>query len=359
MKIGLVIYGELDTLSGGYLYDRKLVEHLRSCGDTVEILSLPWRNYFAHLTDNLHFRFTADLDLLIQDELNHPSLITANRKPNPFPVISLVHHLRISEQFPAWQKAIFKFVEKRYLESVDGYIFNSETTKGVVEGLVGEAKPNIVAFPPTDSHDSEMTAQQIERRAAQTGLFRIIFVGNLIPRKGLDTLLRAVNNLRFGVHVDVVGSLDMDARYALQMKRLAAIAHPQSRIMFHGPLRDQDLSALFGSADVLVVPSLYEGFGIVYLEGMGFGLPAIGTNQGAAGEIIAEGETGFLISPGDAERLAGYLERLATNKGELLRMSLNAFHRYQLQPSWSDTADRIREFLSQQINSFSAARQVE
>ncbi|HET9913419.1 MAG TPA: hypothetical protein VFQ13_16105, partial [Anaerolineales bacterium] len=56
MKIGFVIYGSLDTLSGGYLYDRKLVEYLRAQGDTVEIISLPWRNYAAHLTDNFWFR---------------------------------------------------------------------------------------------------------------------------------------------------------------------------------------------------------------------------------------------------------------------------------------------------------------
>ncbi len=52
MKIGFIIYGSLDTLSGGYLYDRKLVEYFRSQGDTVEIISVPWRNYAAHLTDN-------------------------------------------------------------------------------------------------------------------------------------------------------------------------------------------------------------------------------------------------------------------------------------------------------------------
>ncbi len=52
MKIDLIIYGSLDTLSGGYLYDRLLVDYLRTQGDMVEIVSLPWRNYTAHLTDN-------------------------------------------------------------------------------------------------------------------------------------------------------------------------------------------------------------------------------------------------------------------------------------------------------------------
>ncbi|MEJ5226295.1 MAG: hypothetical protein WHV44_17665, partial [Anaerolineales bacterium] len=100
MRLALIIYGSLNTLSGGYFYDRKLVESLRAAGDTVEIISLPWRNYAAHLTDNLTFRLPRGFDLIIQDELNHPSLIAANRRPHPCPVISLVHHLRCSEQRP-------------------------------------------------------------------------------------------------------------------------------------------------------------------------------------------------------------------------------------------------------------------
>ena len=79
MKIGLIIYGSIDTLSGGYMYDRMMVEYLRAQGDTVEIISLPWRNYAAHLTDNFSFKLLPNLDILIQDELNHPSLIGANR----------------------------------------------------------------------------------------------------------------------------------------------------------------------------------------------------------------------------------------------------------------------------------------
>src|SRR4026207_389980 len=123
MKIGLIIYGSLETLSGGYLYDRKLVEYLRSQQDTVEIISLPWRNYAALLTDNFWFRLPGNLDILIQDELNHPSLIFANRGTHPYPLISLVHHLRCSELRPKWQNDLFRFIEMQYLQSVDGFIF--------------------------------------------------------------------------------------------------------------------------------------------------------------------------------------------------------------------------------------------
>ena len=125
MKIGLIIYGSLETVSGGYLYDRKLVEYLRSQGDTVEIISLPWQNYAVHLTDNFHFRLLRGFDLLIEDELNHPSLLFANRQPHPCPVVSLVHHLRCSELRPKWQNDFYRIVEKQYLQSVAGFIFNS------------------------------------------------------------------------------------------------------------------------------------------------------------------------------------------------------------------------------------------
>ena len=84
MRIGFVIYGSIDAVSGGYLYDRKLVECLRAEGETVEIISLPWRNYASHLTDNFHFRLPQNLDILIEDELNHPSLCgPKEEKPLP------------------------------------------------------------------------------------------------------------------------------------------------------------------------------------------------------------------------------------------------------------------------------------
>ena len=94
-----------------------------------------------------------------------------------------------------------------------------------------------------------------------------------------------------------------------------------------------------------MVPSSYEGFGIVYLEGMGFGLPAIGTTGGAAGEIIEHGQTGYLIAPDDSRALAEHLQSLAEDRGALTRLSLNARARYLRQPSWTETAKSIRDFL--------------
>ncbi len=361
MRIGLVIYGSLDTLSGGYLYDRKLVDYLRAQGDTVEVISLPWRNYAAHLADNLRFRLPSGLDLVIQDELNHPSLLAANGQPHPYPVISLVHHLRCSELRPPWQNDLYRLVEKRYLNSVDGFIFNSETTQGVVNGLMGNGKPSVVAYPPTDRFGERVTEDDIAARA-KSDEFRILFLGNVIERKGLHTLLDALalaaqqdRSTRY--RLDVVGSLETDPKYVQRMKRRAEINEVSTLVEFHGSLNNEPLVEKLRRAHVLVVPSSYEGFGIVYLEGMGFGLPAIGTNMGAAGEIIEDGKTGYLVEPEEPGPLALCLLHLAADRDLLTRMSVNALQRYRLQPTWEQTAGKIREFLVSAIANYSSVKQ--
>lgn len=355
MNIGLIIYGPLDTLSGGYLYDRKLVEYLRRQGDMVEIISLPWRNYAAHLTDNFTFRLPPDLDILIQDELNHPSLLGANRGKRLYPVVSLVHHLRCSEQRPAWQNVFYRLVETHYLRSVDGFIFNSQTTRGVVNSILDnslsgksgleQGKPSILAYPPTDRFGDGLAEQQIMERARNSP-FRVLFLGNVIPRKGLHALLDALASLQpLTFQLDVIGSLTTDPAYAHAMRQRSIVNGLASRVTFHSSLDNAALIEKLQTAHVLVVPSSYEGFGIVYLEGMAFGLPAIGTTAGAAGEIIAEGRTGFLVPPGDAQTLSARLEGLAFDRALLTRMSLNALARYRQQPKWEQTAGEIRQFL--------------
>jgi len=344
MRIGLIIYGSLDTLSGGYLYDRKLVEYLRSQGDTVEIISLPWRNYAAHLSDNFRFKLPASLDLLIEDELNHPSLILANGGKHPYPVVSLVHHLRSSEQRPGWQNAFYRLVEKKYLQSVDGLILNSKTTRKVVQELLVYGKPSVVAYPPTDRFGEPLSKHEIVERA-KSDEFRILFLGNVIYRKGLHTLLEAVKDVGPKVQVDVVGSLTSEPVYVNLIHEIIEKNQLSSCVSLHGSLDQEPLIDKLKRAHVLVVPSTYEGFGIVYLEGMCFGLPTIGTTSGAAGEIIEDGQTGFLIGPDDITSLAGHLRSLTKDRVLLAHLSLNARERYLRQPSWTVAAKGIRDFL--------------
>jgi len=330
------------------MYDRMLVEYLRAQGDTVEIISIPWRNYAAHLADNLSFKLPDNFDILIQDELNHPSLIAANLGKHPYPIVSLVHHLRCSELRPKWQNNLYRVVEKKYLQSVDGFIFNSQTTKGVVNDLIGNDKPSVVAYPPTDRFGEAVSENEIVERC-KTKELKILFLGNIIERKGLHTLLEAVRPLTFDFRLDIIGSITTDPAYANQMQKFATDNGLASVVTFHSALDNEPLKQKLKQAHILIVPSSYEGFGIVYLEGMAFGLPAIGTTAGAAGEIIEHQKTGYLIEPNDSTTLATFIAQLASNRSLLTELSLNARKRYIQQPAWNQTASQIRVFLQNMI----------
>ncbi len=355
MRIGLVIYNSLDTVSGGYLYDRQLVRTLREAGDEVEIISLPWSSYERHILHNARPSLVRRLrygryDLILQDELNHPSLYLINERLNgriSAPIVSIVHHLRASERHPARQMAGYRRLERRYLRSVDGFVYNSETTRFTAEALSGKSQPYIVAHPAADHIMGALSEREISGRSQANRPLHLIFVGNIIPRKGLHTLLAALALLPSDAwKLSIVGSTSVDDAYVGRVrKQISGSMAP--RITWHGRLADEALWKRMAGADVLVVPSSYEGFGIVYLEGMAFGLPAIATTAGAAREVITDGVNGFLIAPDEVRQLAQRVVLLQTNRQILSRMSVAAMTRFRSSPTWSQTMSAVRRFLQE------------
>ena len=363
MRLGLLIYGSLDTLSGGYLYDRKLVEALQRAGDSVEIISLPWRSYPAHLGDNLSpallQRLEAlDVDVLLQDELNHPSLFALNprlRQRVKFPILSIVHHLRSSEEHPAWANRFYAWVEGRYLNSVDGFIFNSQTTRQVVEERLLKPRPAVVAHPAGNQFANLPDAAAVRQRCRQPGPLRLIFIGNVIRRKGLGWVLSELGRLPAGTcELDVVGGLRVEPAYAAELQQQAR--HMQTRgaasVHFWGGLPDAELEERLKASQVLVVPSSYEGFGIVYLEAMSCGVLPLASTLGAAGEIITHGENGFLLSPGRLGALSELVTRLEQDRDLLERLSLAAQRHFLDFSTWDQTTAAIRGFINRFLDTW-------
>ncbi|MBI5649710.1 MAG: glycosyltransferase family 4 protein [Chloroflexi bacterium] len=354
MRIGLVIYGTLDTISGGYLYDRKLVEYLRRAGDAVQIISFPFRHYAAHLSDNfsndlLKRLRDARVDVLLQDELNHPSLFQLNHKFRTIaraPIVAIVHHLRSSEAHPTFQKLFYRGIEKQYLASVDGFVFNSNTTRDAVSQMLGyDPTSFVVAHPAGDRFDPQIDSATISNRARERGALRIVFIGNLIPRKGLHTLLDALARVPANTaQITIIGNPNVDAHYTAQIReQIKSLRLNNARLV--GAIQDDALANILIASHLLIVPSDYEGYGIVYLEGMSFGLPAIGTTAGAASEIIANGVNGFLIAPNDAATLAEHIATLQRDRQLLAQIGLAARARFLEQPRWDESMSRIRGYL--------------
>jgi glycosyltransferase involved in cell wall biosynthesis len=354
LRLGLVVYGSLETVSGGYLYDRQLVEHLRRCGDEVEVISIPWQPYGLGLLDNLSPALLALLSrcscqVLLQDELVHPSLFGLNRllrRRVSYPLVAIVHHLRNSEARPAWQNFFYRQVERQYLTSVDGFICNSAATRAAVEDLVGAGRPAVLAPPGGDHLPGGVSREEVLRRADLPGPIRLIFVGNLIPRKGLHTLLEALASLpQPDWRLTVVGGPELDPAYARAIHQRIAALNLIGQITLTGALSSRELAGHLQESHLLAVPSSYEGFGIVYLEAMRFGLPVIAGDAGGPREIVRHGVNGFLTPPGDPAALARCLASLISNRDLLVRLSLAALAAAASQPTWQGSVAQVRKFL--------------
>ena len=243
---------------------------------------------------------------------------------------------------------LYRVIERAYLRTLSGFVFNSWTTKRAVESLLGEEIARCLVAPPGGDRFPILVGEEaIVRRAHQPGPFRLLFVGNVIPRKGLHTVFEALSLLQESQwELHVAGDLRVAKYYIRKLKTRMIQKQWEKQVFFHGLVEDAQLMAWAMNYHVLVMPSSYEGFGIAYLEGMGFGLPAIGTTSGAAKEIITDGENGFLIEPGDYHALADRLRELMADRDKLASMSLRARRKFNTQPGWNKRMAAIRSFLT-------------
>lgn len=349
MYVGLVIYGDLEPTSGGYRYDRRLVEALRDRGDRVEVISLPETGYYRSLAHNvsrgLWRALDRPFDVLLQDELCHPSLLTPNYLDREYPIVSIVHHLRIDGVGSRIERRFSRLLERNYLESVDAAVCVSRATREAVSRLAGV--PGTVAWPGRDRFDPRIDDAAIRERA-HDGALEVLFVGNLVPRKGLDTLIEGLARVRGDWQLTVVGE-STDPDYAGSIRRSVEKRGLADRVTWTGWLDDEALAERFTTAHLLAVPSTHEGFGMVYLEGMGFGLPALATTSGGASDLVTDGKTGFLVEPGDPGGVARAVGSVIDDRDRLTQMGIAARRRYERHPTWDDTAGRIRAFLETQV----------
>ncbi|WKJ92347.1 glycosyltransferase family 4 protein [Methylomonas montana] len=356
MRIGLLIYGDMETVSGGYLYNRKLVSYLQSQGEQVTIISLPPRNVWRHLADNfrndcLQQIAAAEIDILIQDAMVHPSVFLLNRRLGrqlAIPIVALAHLLTSFDHHPCYSAWFYRAIERYYLKSVTGVIANSQTTLAqVCELMDGGLPAHCVAVPAGDNfQDAGVDFNAIQQRALAPGSLRILVVGNLIRRKGLHVLIWALSQLPVeDFRVTVAGRLDMEPGYVEHIRALVSALRLQAQVVLIGPVQGQALADLYRQHHLMVLPSAYESYGIVYLEAQQFGLPVIGTTAGAAKEIIDHDRNGYLIAPEDHRALADLLRKLNQNRELLMQLSRNALIAFTSQPSWDQSCEIIRQYL--------------
>lgn len=355
MRVGLVLAGDVDNRSGGFYYDRRLRDRLRERGHDTEIVSLPWRSYPRQLTDNLRGRRIAarldEFDVVVEDGLAHPSLLAANRRVEAS-TVALLHMLASRARNGLARRAVRR-IEGRFLAGVDAAIYNAETTRRDAAPL-GAPGRSVVAPPAGDRFAPEISAAAIRDRASEAPL-DVTFLGNVVERKGLDTLVEGLARIERPTatggpdaapdwRLTVVGDTDDDPAYVDRVREMAAEAGIAGRVRFVGRLDDDAVAARLRESHVLAVPSRYEPFGMVYLEAMGFGCVPVATTAGGAVEFVSDGESGLLVPPDDPAAVADGLGRLA-DRDRLAEMGVAARETYEAWPTWTETLDDAVDFL--------------
>ena len=355
MRFCLMIYGCLDTLTGGFLYDKYLVKHLRNRGHTVDILSLPWRRYSGQLLDNFSLRLRSALrskvyDLILQDELIHPSLFWLNhwhRHSNGVRIVSIVHQVLSSQPRKNTRNRLYTTIEKQYLASVDAFIFSSQTIRSHVHHLIDRRPPSVVANPGSDRLGALQTPEGLPARARRAGPLELVFVGNITPIKGLIPLLESLTQLPPDKwRLTVVGNLEMDRSHVRRVRRMISTTDIGRQVRLMGPQDGRDLINILVDSQLFVMPFSNEGFGIAGLEAMAYALPVLGSANGAVKEYIRNGVNGFLIPAGGAKMCARVISDLHRDRDHLLRLSEAARQTALAKPGWSDTVDAIHTFLT-------------
>src|SRR3972149_2217609 len=211
-------------------------------------------------------------------------------------------------------------LEPRALRKLTGIIANSRYVK---EALIRsyhlpattiEVIYNGIHGPPASSSAAKAVGMPIGYQGGQLPEeIRLLFVGSNFQRKGLPTLIRALPQVLAripNVRLYVIGR-DPNKE---AMRRLAQRMKVEEHVQFVGWLSHSEVLDYFGKADIFVMPSLIEGFGIVFLEAMAAGVPVIGGSVGGTRELITDGVNGFLVRPLDVQDLAHKICMVLENK---------------------------------------------
>jgi len=175
-------------------------------------------------------------------------------------------------------------------------------------------------------------------RRSTDGTFQILYVGNLIPRKGVRYLIDALHRLPSTIpaRLLILGEGTDRAKLEAQVHELGL----DGRVEMPGRVPEPDLHRAFHEASVLVLPSIVdqrgdtEGLGVVLLEALSYRVPVIGSAIGGITDIIGDGETGLLVPPEDPTAIAKAIERIATDPAFAKRLAEAGSRRVREQFGW-------------------------
>ena len=344
-RLHVVVPGPIDQPTGGYVYDRRMVDGLRAQGWQVDVRSLA--GTFPATDGRAAARMAAALAGLpagarvLVDGLalgGLPAPVRAER--TRLRILALVHHPLADETgLDAAGRARFAALEREALAACAGVVATSAFTArrlgawGVAPARTRAVRPGTDPAPPAAG-------------PAPGDPPLLLSVGSVTPRKGQRVLAEAlVRVAALPWRCVCAGSLDRDPAYAAEVAAFARAAGLAGRLRFAGECDAAGLDRLYHRASLFVLPSWYEGYGMALADAMARGLPVVSTTGGAIPHTVPA-DAGVLAAPGDVPALAAGLRRLLVEPGgaDRRRTLAEAARRHARSlPDWPEAARRFAE----------------
>ena len=334
--LAFAIPGDLDTPTGGYAYDRRIISELKDAGWNIDVVNLG--DGYPHIDAKAQTEAQARLSgvpegrPIVIDGLALgvlPEAAASVQARNP--LIGLVHHpLALESGLSLGQAEKFRASERAALAHARGVIVPSAATAHVLTTDYGVTADRItVACPGTDP----VTPAD----GSLDGIVRLLAVGSLVPRKGYDLLIAALATLKDLPWRLTIAGDERDRATAEMIKSDIARLQFTDRVTLVGAVSSTRLNELYLAADVFVLASRYEGYGMAYAEAIAHGLPVIGTRAGAIPDTVPS-EAAILVAPEDADALAHALHQMIANKNERQRFASAARAAASRLPTWRSSA---------------------
>jgi len=340
-----VVPGPLNQRTGGYIYDRRIVEGLRVAGWPVTVHELSGRfpdvDNEALKSASSAVRDMAD-GLTIVDGLALPAFRDLiDHLPKPW--VGLIHHpLAMETGLSEAEVAAYVELESRLMANAEKLIVTSPRTKRDLKGF--DVDPTKVA----------VVVPGVEPAAPAAGLSKpsptsLLCVGTLTKRKGHLILLQALALVRdLAWHLKIVGSASWDPDHAEHIMAMIQDLGLTDRVEIIGEQDEAGLAAFYHQADLFVLASHHEGYGMVLAEALARGLPIVSTTAGAIPDTMPEG-AGRLVPPGDIEAFASALRAVLTDPGLYDSLKNGAGNARSALPDWNESARRFAHELEEVI----------
>ena len=294
-------------------------------------------------------------DLMIVHEPNPWALLSLLIAPPRIPFAIWFHSDVVR---PEWQYRLFYApIARPAYERARQFVVSSPPLASLSPALSSySAKTSIIPFgidPGAWTNDVQ-TAQRADAIRAAVAKPIVLFVGRLVRYKGVDVLIEAASSLP--VHVVIAGDGPMRSTWIAQASAVAR----RATFEFPGALSDGDVKAWMHAADVLVLPSITraEAFGVVQLEAMASGTPVISTNvPSGVPWVNRHGETGLVVTPGDAGALRGAIDTLLADASLRFRFGAAGMARVRSNFTLDQMADRFVALCEQIAKTTRACRE--